>query len=800
MLVLVAHFPPSTCIFGATILKRPLINAYKPQYRRGVVKTWDLGLSGTHTIILVAQDNNKTSLDGFAVNAGATDGSASWVTVEDTSSSVYYFRPIEWLTSTSPTIHYSDDGGTYLRFTFRGDQIRFHYTTGPNRTNAVVSIDEGAIEAYVNQYAASYGGTNYWQSPLLTDGYHTINVMVDSPQSVTRVRAVLDYFQVKKPNPTPVPTTAVPPTNTAVPPTNTPVTPTNTPVTPTKTYTAVPPTNTTVPTNTPTPTSTYTPVPPTATATATATATPTETSTETPTYTPTETAAPTETPTYTATATETPTSTPTPTAPISATRVITYSYDGLLRLISADASEGDDYAYSYDEVGNRTGVWVNGTRVLTQTFDAANQVVGWSYDAAGNLLNDGTTTYEYDALNRLVKQDGVSNSYNGDGVLIASGTVTYTQDLVLPLSQILSDGNNHYIYGHERLFSDTEEWYATDALGSVRLTLDNNGAVLDDASYDPWGSIESGSIDTFGFTGELQRGDQVYLRARWYNTEHGAFISRDPFAGYDEQPYSLHPYQYAYSNPILLTDPSGQNPSSPKCNLNEPGCVLTLQFLKMRGLSLVSICDWSIDELIILYDATNEWKSTSGWDDALMKTVFSSNGMPTKIDRSLSGNGWGSADPNTFIVTIFPEAIAGGFEVLQETLVHELAHIWDFRWQNLKILDRFLGATGGSDPLDWKLFLNNPETCQGWYICQAPTNQFYEPGGSPASDYGATALGEDWAESVAATIFPDHERYIHQEYDTFWSRVIGDGHSIHSIDEPRKRFVREMFNNPTRIP
>jgi YD repeat-containing protein len=28
--------------------------------------------------------------------------------------------------------------------------------------------------------------------------------------------------------------------------------------------------------------------------------------------------------------------------------------------------------------------------VISQTFDAANQVMGWSYDDDGNLLRDGT--------------------------------------------------------------------------------------------------------------------------------------------------------------------------------------------------------------------------------------------------------------------------------------------------------------------------------------------------------------------------------------------------------------------------
>jgi RHS repeat-associated protein len=110
---------------------------------------------------------------------------------------------------------------------------------------------------------------------------------------------------------------------------------------------------------------------------------------------------------------------------------------------------------------------------------------------------------------------------------------------------------------------DSSSASATDALGSVRLTLDDNGTAYSGATYDPWGSPERGSVGTFGFTGELQQGDNVYLRARWYNAANGTFTSKDPFEGYSQQPYSLHPYQYAYSNPVLWTDPSGEYPEPP---------------------------------------------------------------------------------------------------------------------------------------------------------------------------------------------------------------------------------------------
>jgi len=103
-------------------------------------------------------------------------------------------------------------------------------------------------------------------------------------------------------------------------------------------------------------------------------------------------------------------------------------------------------------------------------------------------------------------------------------------------------------------------WSGGDALGSVRQTLDDAGGVLAATGYDPWGTPQQPLPTPFGFTGELHPQDHVYLRARWYVPGQGTFPSRDPFAGFAEMPYSLHAYQYGYSNPVRWTDPSGENP------------------------------------------------------------------------------------------------------------------------------------------------------------------------------------------------------------------------------------------------
>jgi YD repeat-containing protein len=109
------------------------------------------------------------------------------------------------------------------------------------------------------------------------------------------------------------------------------------------------------------------------------------------------------------------------------TRTVSYGYDGLLRLTNAAENPGTTFAYSYDLAGNRTEVRANGTVTDSRSYDAAGQVQGWQYAAAGNLLNDGTTTATYDALNRVLTATAPnqtrSYSYNGDGTLVAQTAI-----------------------------------------------------------------------------------------------------------------------------------------------------------------------------------------------------------------------------------------------------------------------------------------------------------------------------------------------------------------------------------------
>lgn len=261
-------------------------------------------------------------------------------------------------------------------------------------------------------------------------------------------------------------------------------------------------------------------------------------------------------------------------------QVITYTYDALYRLIEARESGGDLYQYSYDAAGNRLSKIEPGETV-TATHDAANQLLALnglplSYDANGNLLDDGALTYTYNSLDQLIAvSDGITTTlygYNGDGDRLWQNTdgvtTTFTLDLNTALAQVLAQTQNgataFYLPGIGQEANEVWSYFHTDALGSVRHISDAAGQALGQIRYTPFGEVvgQSGLAAPLGFTGEPQDAETalVYLRARHYSPRLGRFLTQDPFPGFLHLPSTLHSYQYALNDPLNLTDPSGEIP------------------------------------------------------------------------------------------------------------------------------------------------------------------------------------------------------------------------------------------------
>ncbi len=265
-----------------------------------------------------------------------------------------------------------------------------------------------------------------------------------------------------------------------------------------------------------------------------------------------------------------------------------FGYDELNRMTGASypmipgGPNASSVIYSLDALGNRLD---DGT--TSYSYDASSRIANpsYSYDDNGNLLSDGTTSYSYDAANRLTQsiKGGLTTSYgyDGKGNLIRETVGGVTTDFVLDergalpliLGEVRSDGTElRYAYGSEgvtaqQTISGTTQTIAyplLDALGSVRRLTDAAGAVTLARSYDAFGNIRHSAgtgWTPLGFTGERMGAvdGTLYLRARHYSPALGRFLQRDSYAGTIGRPQSLNRYAYTENNPVSRTDPSGHD-------------------------------------------------------------------------------------------------------------------------------------------------------------------------------------------------------------------------------------------------
>lgn len=198
--------------------------------------------------------------------------------------------------------------------------------------------------------------------------------------------------------------------------------------------------------------------------------------------------------------------------------------------------------------------------------DGTNTVVyDWINDGENRLVgvtstNNGVTSqsnYIYDANGNRVASitDGVRKNY----LLDSRGNAKVLQE---------SDANgqvlNKYTFGLGLIKSEgggNTRFYHTDGLGSTRLLTDASGQVTDRYVYDAFGKLiasAGNSSNSFQFAGEQRDGTGLdYLRARYYDSDLGRFISKDAFGGRMSSPISKNPYAYANNNPVVFTDPSG---------------------------------------------------------------------------------------------------------------------------------------------------------------------------------------------------------------------------------------------------
>ena len=254
------------------------------------------------------------------------------------------------------------------------------------------------------------------------------------------------------------------------------------------------------------------------------------------------------------------------------------SYDWLNRVAAAvtQATSGTDcwgQSYAIDPLGNLTGINITQCSAggLSTTANGYNQLMGFGYDKAGNMTNDGRYSYVYDAENRITTANAVNQIYDGNGLRVekSSGTLYWRSVAGVTLAETNLSGTptSDYIFFAGRRIARVDSsgnvyYYFADHLGTTRTITNSTGAVCYDADFTPYGQ-EIPHTNTcpqnYKFTG-YERDTETgldYAFGRHYSPLLGRFMSADPMGGSVGRPQSLNRYAYVFNNPNSLTDQSG---------------------------------------------------------------------------------------------------------------------------------------------------------------------------------------------------------------------------------------------------
>jgi RHS repeat-associated protein len=257
--------------------------------------------------------------------------------------------------------------------------------------------------------------------------------------------------------------------------------------------------------------------------------------------------------------------------------------------ITAAQGAAQTYTYVYDRYGNRwqQNLAQSGNGPQPQfTFNAANNQIstsGFAYDAAGNMTNDGSHTYTYDAEGNILQVDlGNTATYTYDAmnrrIRVVQGSAN-TVYLFNASGQRVSTWNantgaqvqGQFYWGSQPVAHYTASPSQThfqhqDWLGTERARTTYNGAVEGQFTSLPFGdgfAVVSGTdSDPYHFAGlDTDYEDTTqHAQFRNYSPAQGRWLAPDPYDGsYDaSNPQSFNRYAYVLNNPLSYTDPSGK--------------------------------------------------------------------------------------------------------------------------------------------------------------------------------------------------------------------------------------------------
>ena len=259
-----------------------------------------------------------------------------------------------------------------------------------------------------------------------------------------------------------------------------------------------------------------------------------------------------------------------------------------------DTKSGRKSPYTAPSGEENSLFWYGFSQNVLQALSTLPQTIGSIWHS---IFDDVSTAYHQKVAKDRATKEGIVVNPPELGNLPGQGEVTYAsqvQDVLIPYTtredtynyyeerNYVNDVNREHTevletYDHDGKARETYSYgqgrasyfnnqtgdsynYLTNQSGSV-TGLTKDGQAVASSSYNLYGARKTSTDTTgnpFAYNGEARDDTGLdYLRARYYDSQGGTFLTEDSYPGEDTDPLSQNQYSYVQNNPVNYTDPSG---------------------------------------------------------------------------------------------------------------------------------------------------------------------------------------------------------------------------------------------------